>query len=391
MADPELKAKVLFIGPYPPPFSGPELGMKLFLESSLREHFRLIFLNTNVRKNNIKKARFDHHMIAAFFTFHARLIYKILRHRPVLVYYPITATQIGWLGRDLWCLFICRLFCVRTVIHLRAGHLKLNLRTFHPWLRKWVRRACRMANLGLVQANCLRDQFEGLLPGERTKVLYNAIQADELENEDLNDYHPGVILFLGHLTQAKGYCDLVRAIPLVAARFKAVRFVFAGTLRRGERGVFFDQTTGKPLQYEDPVKVHQEISSGPYQENYAYVGLVSGKAKMELLRSAEVFALPSYSEGFSRALLEAMAMGKPVVATPVGAHREVVQDGVHGFLVEPGNVERLADRIATLLQDKALCSRMARANYGYARENFDIAVVAEQMRRYLEEVIHEQP
>jgi glycosyltransferase involved in cell wall biosynthesis len=253
-----------------------------------------------------------------------------------------------------------------------------------------VRRACSTASLGLVQANCLRDQFEGLLPKDRIKVLYNAIRADEMANDGLNDYHPGLILFLGHLTQAKGYCDLVRAIPLVAARFKEVRFVFAGTLRRGERGVFFDQTTGKPLIYEDPVKVHQGISSGPFKENYSYVGLVSGKAKMELLRSAEVFALPSYSEGFSRALLEAMAMGKPVVTTPVGAHREVVQDGVHGFLVEPGNVEQLADRIVTLLQDKALCRRMARTNYVYVRARFDIVVVAEQMEGYLEEVIHDR-
>jgi len=363
--------------------------MKLFLESSLREKFDLKFLKTNVRKSNAQKARFDHYMIAAFFTFHARLIYKILRYRPILAYYPVTATYMGWVGRDIWCLLICRALGVRTVIHLRGGHLKLNLRKFHPWLRKWVKRACQTASLGLVQANCLKDQFEGLLPGDRIKVLYNAIQAGELTNNNLTDYHPDTVLFLGHLTQAKGYCDIVKAIPLVAAGFKAVRFVFAGSFLQKERNVFFNQTTGEPLQSEDPMKIHQEISSGPYKKNYSYVGMVSGQAKVDLLRSAEIFTLPSYSEGFSRALLEAMTMGKPVITTPVGAHKEIVQDGVHGFLVTPGNIEQLADRIMTLLSDKALSSRMAATNYDYARTNFDISVVAEQMRQYLEEVIHE--
>jgi len=62
-----------------------------------------------------------------------------------------------------------------------------------------------------------------------------------------------------------------------------------------------------------------------------------------------------------------------------------------GFLFERGSVEQSVDRIATLLQNGVLRSRMVHGNYGYARSNFDAAVVFEQMRRYLEEVIHEQP
>ena len=76
------KPKALFIGPYPPPYSGPELGMKLFLESSLKDSFDLIFLRTNFRSDNVNKARFDHHMVLAFFRFFSRLIYLIVRHRP---------------------------------------------------------------------------------------------------------------------------------------------------------------------------------------------------------------------------------------------------------------------------------------------------------------------
>ena len=61
------KQTILFIGPYPPPYSGPEMGMRLFLKSSLNEKYNIKFLKTNVRKNNINKGRFDIQMIVAFF------------------------------------------------------------------------------------------------------------------------------------------------------------------------------------------------------------------------------------------------------------------------------------------------------------------------------------
>jgi len=388
MAKPQKKPRVLFIGPYPPPYSGPELGMKLFLESSLKEVFDIKFLKTNFRKTNVNKGRIDHKSILAFFKFIGKLIFMLIKHKPRLAYYPITATQTGWLGRDIWCLSICRLFGVKTVIHLRGGHLKLNFRTFHPLVQYLVRRACRSVSLAVVQAECLRDQFRSLVPNDRVAVLYQAIEADEYDVNDIDNYDPNQILFLGHLTQAKGYCDLVRAIPLVAGKFPNVRFCFAGTLRRGERNVFFDQTSEAPLNYEDPFVAHTNISTGFFKKNYSFLGIISGQNKKDLLKITNIFVLPSYSEGFSRALIEAMSMGKPVVCTPVGAHREIIKDGINGFLVEPGNINQLSDKIIRIMEDDTLRNRMAETNYRYVRENFDIKIISYQMENYLKQVIH---
>jgi len=333
LSEPLAKPKVLFIGPYPPPYSGPEMGMKLFLESSLQQSFEIIYLKTNVRDSNVNKGRFDHHMILAFFRFIFQLIFKILRHRPIVAYYPNTPAQLGWIGRDIWCLFICRFFRVKTIIHLRGANLKPNFKIFNPLAKKLVILACRSVSLALVQAECLRDQFEKMAPEERIAVLYNALDSNEYDNDNLDDFDSNQILFMGHMTKAKGYCDLVRAIPIVAKRFPNVRFYFAGTLRKGERGIFFDQSTGNPLKYEDPFKVQDSILSGKYKDNYINLGIVHGQDKKRLLKKTNIFVLPSYSEGFSRAVLEAMSMGKPIVCTPVGAHTEVVQDGINGFVV----------------------------------------------------------
>lgn len=80
-----------------------------------------------------------------------------------------------------------------------------------------------------------------------------------------------------------------------------------------------------------------------------------------LLRASDVSALTSTREGFSNVLIESLAAGLPVVATDVGGNAEAVEDGVSGFIVPPGDVDAVADRMIRLLGDDALRSRMSRA------------------------------
>jgi glycosyltransferase involved in cell wall biosynthesis len=363
------------------------MGMKLFLDSKLSQEFDIVFLKTNFRKSNRNKGKIGSLTACVMLAFFAKLTYLICRHRPVLAYYPVTPVQWGWIGRDVWCLFICRLFHVKTVIHFRGSHLKLNFAHFRPWAKWMVRKACAGVSIGIVQADCLSDQFDQLLPAERIRTLYQAIDAGEYDNHDLNEYIRGKVMFIGHLTQAKGYCDLLRSIEPVVGRYPNAHFYFAGTLRRGERGVFFDQTTGNRLAYEDPFDVESQVTGGPVRDHYHNLGVVSGERKRQHLRECDVFVLPSYSEGFSRAMLEAMSMGKPVVYTPVGAHREVMQDGINGLVVSPGDHDRLVECLCTLLESRSLRDRMAAANYARVRGKFDIRVVAKQLSNILWSVI----
>src|SRR5690606_29857700 len=90
--------KVLFVGPVPPPFSGPELSMKQLLESKQLNHdYCIKFLKTNFRKDNKNKGRLDLEMIAHFFLFFFKYITLMIRFRPHCIYYPITPTQVGWI------------------------------------------------------------------------------------------------------------------------------------------------------------------------------------------------------------------------------------------------------------------------------------------------------
>jgi glycosyltransferase involved in cell wall biosynthesis len=88
------------------------------------------------------------------------------------------------------------------------------------------------------------------------------------------------------------------------------------------------------------------------------LGWVRGEDKERLLAAAVLYVLPSYNEGLPVSVLEAMAAGLPIVSTPVGGIPEAVTDGVEGYLVEPGNVQALADRMDRLLGDQDLAMRM---------------------------------
>jgi len=92
----------------------------------------------------------------------------------------------------------------------------------------------------------------------------------------------------------------------------------------------------------------------------------------EILRVMDVFVLPSLSEGFPVVILEAMAAGLPVVATDVGGSREVVLDGKTGFLVEPGNPDKLAEKIKELLENDEMRKKFGEAGFKRVKEKFSI-------------------
>ncbi|WP_456432134.1 glycosyltransferase family 4 protein [Nitratifractor sp.] len=105
------------------------------------------------------------------------------------------------------------------------------------------------------------------------------------------------------------------------------------------------------------------------------------QAMREWTALADVYVLPSYREGVPRTLLEAAAMGKPIVATDVVGCREVVEDGRNGLLVPPRDAAALADAIGRLLDDSALRQRMGEASRELAVKEFAIPQIVEQYLR----------
>jgi glycosyltransferase involved in cell wall biosynthesis len=107
----------------------------------------------------------------------------------------------------------------------------------------------------------------------------------------------------------------------------------------------------------------------------------------EILSIADIFMMPSGSETFGLAALEAMACGVPVIASRIGGLPELVVDGETGFLCDLGDLEGYTDAADRLLRDVDLHERMAKASRLRAEQSFDIGKIVPQYEAYYEQVM----
>jgi glycosyltransferase involved in cell wall biosynthesis len=163
---------------------------------------------------------------------------------------------------------------------------------------------------------------------------------------------PPVIAYAGRLVSTKGVDDLVEAMSLVAQRVPQARLLIVGD--GPDRG-----------------RLEEMVRRSPVREQVTLHGHVQSAALYQLLRNAWVQVLPSrFREPSSNVLPEAMMRGSAVVATATGGTPEIVQHGVTGFLVPPGNPVELATRIVELLSNRDLAERMGAAGRRVALADF---------------------
>jgi glycosyltransferase involved in cell wall biosynthesis len=153
-----------------------------------------------------------------------------------------------------------------------------------------------------------------------------------------------VILFLGRLNHLKGPQHLLEAAPSILKDFPQASFVFVGPEQSGY---------GEALR-------RQAGSLGVGPHIYFLGPIYDFQEKMQAYASCQVFVLPTTFEGTSQAIFEAMAQGKPVVATRVGGIPYQISDGREGFLVESGDIAQLAARVKQILGDPGLAAEMGR-------------------------------
>lgn len=108
----------------------------------------------------------------------------------------------------------------------------------------------------------------------------------------------------------------------------------------------------------------------------------------DLLQQCHIVAFPSYyMEGLPKSLIEADAIGRPIITTNSVGCKETVVDGENGFLIEPKDIDALTEKLDLLLGDKALRQRMGKASRAYAEKYFDIEVVIERHLNIYDELI----
>jgi len=175
-----------------------------------------------------------------------------------------------------------------------------------------------------------------------------------------------LVLAVGNLLIAKGHVVLVEAAALLRPRFPGLRVAIVG--REGE---------GAPA-------VRERIAALGLERHVALVG--QRRDVPALLAAADAFALPSLWEGLPLALLEAMAAGAPTVATAVGGMPRVLEDGVTGRLVAPGDAGALAEALGDLLSDPVGARALAAAGQAHVRAVYGAPTWADHLQSIYSEV-----
>lgn len=326
------------------------------LNSSLGRRVALTHLVTHVDGSTVRKAGVG---LAAYGSFMRRC----RRRRPDLLHVHLSSHVSFY--RKAVLVGLARHRGIPVLLHLNASDLEEFVAGSRVHAAA-VRRVFDGAATIVVVSESWARVVAGMTCNARIEVVPNPVVVDQFTGGPRDD-GPPMVLFLGRIGERKGTDDLLDAAARVVQQHPHVQFVLAGD---GELA-----------------QARQRARRLGIEERVSFPGWVRGEAKLDLLRQAHVYVLPTYREGLPVSVLEAMAAGLPVVSTPVAGIPDAIEDGENGLLVPPGDALALAAAIGKLLGDGELRGTMGERNRAKARERFDVAVVAGQLEAIYRSIV----
>ncbi|MDD4998213.1 MAG: glycosyltransferase family 4 protein [Syntrophales bacterium] len=278
---------------------------------------------------------------------------RMIRHEKPQIVHTHTS-KAGFLGR--WAAWLCR---VPIIVHTPHGHVFWGY--FGPYrtrlfiaLERWSARIT--TNLVMLTEREKADHLRlRIAPDEKFAVIHSGIDlsrfrpdparkaeirsALEIPSESI------VVATVGRLTAVKGQDTLIRAI--------------AECLRQGEKVFLLILGEGELRSDLEALSAELGIS-----EAVRFLGWRSDVASV--IDACDIFCLPSLNEGMGKAIVEAMAMGKPVIASDVGGIPDLVIPGENGILVPPGDSNALAKAILNLRDHPEMSVKMGKQGRGKA-------------------------
>lgn len=243
------------------------------------------------------------------------------------------------------------------ILHLHGSEFERFYREecgpVRQWLVRWV---FSHVDRVIVLSSQWQKLIQAMAPAANVSTIYNPTPVAGPMSKTIQRSEDS-LLFLGRFGARKGIFDLLRALQIVRREFPSVK------LRCGGDGDIAG-VKAEAARLGDCVNV---------------LGWVSGEAKQREIAHAAVYVLPSYAEGLPMSILEAMTGGAPVVSTNIGGIPDAIEDGVEGFLIRPGDIEALADRIMRLLGSSELRAEFAAAARHKAQQHFSVEKVLAQV------------
>lgn len=187
---------------------------------------------------------------------------------------------------------------------------------------------------------------------------------------DIDHFSPEIFpdeltfLCLARLIKSKGLQEYAEACSIVRAKIPKARFLLGGP----------------PDMHDDSIDLNEIKNQWKQKYGIEYLGFIEDPR--EAIKQSSVYILLSYNEGTPRTVLEAMAMGRPIITTDVNGCRETVKNGVNGFLVPIFNF-KIAAEFMEKFTDKKILHNMGLASRDYCKEKYDVHKVNNEIFKIL--------
>ena len=242
--------------------------------------------------------------------------------------------------RDYPLILVARLFRHRIIVHIHGGEFLTGCR-----MPGWVERLSKIVLAKgpiIVLSEKERAAIGRIVPNTRILVLPNCIDLGEAQRFERRFFGDAglTILFLSRIAESKGLQAIYQALTASHASGIKFRFVMAGA----------------GPDEDSYVRQFRELLGSDFH----FAGPVTGCAKTSLLKSCDVFLLPSLYEGLPMALLEGMAFGLVPITTSVGSISDIVRDGDNGIIVDRNAPGEIASAIKRLSFDREYMGALGR-------------------------------
>jgi glycosyltransferase involved in cell wall biosynthesis len=214
------------------------------------------------------------------------------------------------------------------------------------------------------------------LSKDKIKTIHYGLQLENFINENPLIYNRNSILYIGTIIRKKGVLELAEIFNKVIQEKPEATLILIGNDAP-------DIKTGSTSTY----KLIETILSDRAKKQTRYLGKIPYLEVKEHIKNAHVCTFPSFAETLGMVTIESMALQKPVVNTSIGWAKELIDDGLNGYLVHPSDIDLYAKRILALLKDDDLCTKLGFEARKKVEVLFDIEKNADINMAYYKSII----
>ncbi|MHA1380992.1 MAG: glycosyltransferase [Candidatus Helarchaeota archaeon] len=256
---------------------------------------------------------------------------------------------------------ISRFFRKKIIFHIHSGKFYEFYFVESDNLQKfYIRKILCFTTIIIVVSKQIKESIKRIIKCKKEiKLLQNPVDFKLFNKKKYLSFNANNIniLFMGRLEKDKGIYDLINVAEKLISNYQNIRFTFCGD---GE-----------------VMKIKAIVERKRIKKYFEIPGCIIKKEKY--FKDADIFVLPSYYEGVPISILEAASYSLPVVATKVGGIPEIIKDGESGFLVTPGDIEGLKNKILKLARSKSLRFKMGNIHHEIVKNKFDIDIISKQL------------